>query len=88
MKRIDDVAEALKIDIEFSSPSLLNQQNLNIIIFITFFEKIHLVKTIITNFANYFFEYIITRNNPNLNYCKSESFTYITLKRYTVDKFC
>lgn len=86
-KSIDDTAEALMIDIRFSSFFLLNQDNVNTDTFITSFEIIYLIKTITTNLTYYFFEHAITRNNPNFNCHKSDFFTYITSKRYILDKF-
>lgn len=87
MESIEDVVKALIIDVRFLLPSPLNQENLNIDIFITSFETIYLTKIIITNFANHFFEYVIIGNNANLNRHKSNLFIYITLEKYTSDEF-
>lgn len=39
----------------------------------------------ITNLANYFFEYTMIENNPELKYYKLNHFTYIISERYTLD---
>lgn len=87
MESIDDVAEALIIDVRFSSLFLLNQENLNIDTFITSFKTIHLAKIIITDLANCFFEHAISGNNSNLNCYKLDTFTYVTSERYISDEF-
>lgn len=75
------------IDIGFSSSSPLDQENVNTDTFITFFGIIYSAKTIITNLANHSFEHAITKSNPDLNYHKSNLFTYITSKRYISDEY-
>lgn len=40
----------------------------------------------ITDLANYFFEYTMIENNPELKYYKWNLFTYIISERYTLDK--
>ena len=81
MESIDDIIEALIIDIGFSSPSLLNQDNLNTKTFITSFGIIHSAKIITTDLANCSFKHAITGNSPNLNRHKSDPFIYIISKR-------
>lgn len=76
------------IDIRFSSLFPLNKKNLNTNTFINFFGTIHSAQTIIINLVNCFFEHAITRNNSNLNCYKYNPFTYITLEKYTSNKFC
>lgn len=78
MKIIDDVAEALMIDGGFSLLSLLDQDNVNMDIFITFFGTIHSIITITTDLANRSFEHVIIGNNLNINSHKSDPFIYIT----------
>lgn len=75
------------IEVEFSSLSHLDQENVNMDSFITWFGVIHLAKTITIDLANCSFENAIIGSNPNLNYLKSDPFTYITFKRYTLDEF-
>ena len=77
-KSIDDIAEALMIDMRFSSLSSLNQDNVNTDIFITSFGIIYSAKTITSDLVNHSFEYAIIGNNPNFNCHKSDPFTYIT----------
>lgn len=86
-ENIDDTAEALMIDIGFSSPSLLDQENVNTDTFITPFRIIHSAKTMTIDLANRFFDYPITGSNPNLKRYKSDPFTYITSEKYTSDIF-
>lgn len=86
-KSINDVADALMIDIEFLLSSPLDQDNVNMDIFITFFETIHSAKIIITDLGNCFFDHITTGNNLNLKRYESNFFTYITSERYTPDEY-
>ena len=84
---IDDAAEAFMIDFKFLSPSPLDKENSNTDTFITSFETIHSVKIITINFANCFFEHILTTSNQDSEYHKSDPFIYITSERYTSDEF-
>ena len=84
---IDDAAEALMIDIGSSSPSPLDQENLNTDIFITSFGTIHSAQTISTELANRSFDHAITGSNPGLQHHESDPFTYITSERYNSDEF-
>ena len=86
-KSIDNAVGALMIDVGFSSPFPLDQENVNTDTFITSFGIIHSAKTITTDLANRSFEHAITGSNPNSNRHESDPFTYITSARYTLDKF-
>ena len=83
---IDDAAEVLMIDVGFSSPSLLDQENVNTDTFITSFGTINSAKTVTTELANRSFEHAITGSNPDSKRHESDLFTYITSERYTSDK--
>ena len=84
---IIDAAEALMIDVGFSSPSSLDQDNVNTDTFITSFGTIHSAKIITTDLANRSFDHAITGSNPDLKRHESDPFTYITSERYTSDEF-
>lgn len=80
------------IDIRFSSPSPLDQNNISTDpfitdTFITSFGTIHSARIIKTDLANCFFEHSITGINPSLEYYKLDPFIYITLEKYTLDEF-
>lgn len=87
IKSMNKAAKALLINIGFSLSSILDQENINTDIFITFFEIIHLAMIIIMNLANHFFDYIITGSNLDLKYYESGLFIYINLERYTSAEF-
>lgn len=84
---MNNLAEALMIDSRSLSFSLLDQESLNIDIFIISFGPIFLAQTMSSNLVNYFFDYSITRSNLGLQYYKSNSSTYITSKKYILDEF-
>ncbi len=84
---INDATEALMIDVGFSSPSPLDQDNVNTDTFITSFGTIHSAKIITTDLANRSFDHAITGSNPDLKRYESDPFTYITSERYTSDEF-
>lgn len=75
------------INIGFLSSSIFDQKNINIDIFMTSFRIIYLAKIITIDLANCFFDYAITKGNPDLKSYKSNCFTHITSKRYTPDEF-
>lgn len=75
------------IDIGFSSPSPLDQENLNTDTFITSFGIIHSAQTMSTNLANRSFDHAITGSNSGLQHHESDPFTYITSERYNPDEF-
>ena len=75
------------IDVRFSSPSNLDQKNVNTNTFITSFGTIHQAKTITQYLANRSFDHVITGADPTLTPNESDPFKYITSERYTSDKF-
>lgn len=75
------------IYIKFLSLFMLDQENSNINIFTISFRTIHSAKIIIINLINYFSDYAMTKSNLDLKYYKSNPFTYITLEKYSLDKF-
>ena len=86
-KSINNAVEALMIHVRFSSSFSLDPNNINMKIFITSFAIIHSSKIMTTGLANCSFDYAITGNNLDLDWHKSDLFTYITLERYTSDEF-
>ena len=70
IKNINDTIEALMIDVRFSSPSLLDQNNVNTDIFITSFKIIHSDKIITTDLANHFFDHAIIGSYQDLKHHK------------------
>ena len=75
MESIDEAAEALMIDVGFSSPSHLDQVNVNTNTFITSFGTIHQAETMTAYLAKRFFDHAITGANPNLTGHDSDPFT-------------
>ncbi len=75
------------IDISFSSPSNLDQENVNTNTFITPFGTIHQAGAMSEYLANCSFDLAIITANPTLTLYESDPFTYIALERYTSDKF-
>ena len=75
------------IDVGFSSPSHLDQVNVNTNTFITSFGTIHQAETMTAYLANHSFDHAITGANPNLTGHESDPFTYITSERYTSNEF-
>ncbi len=84
---MDKEAEALMIDVEFSSPSNLDQENVNTNTFINSFGTIYQAKTMTLYLANCSFDHAITGADPTLTPHESDSFTYIISERHTSDKF-
>ncbi len=87
MEDIDEAAEALMIDVGFSSPSNLDQENINTNTFITSFGTIHQAETMTENFPNRPFDHAITGADPTLTPYESDTFIYITSEKYTSDEF-
>lgn len=86
IKSIDEALKALMIDIGCSSYFPLDQENINIDIFITLFGTIYWTKTVTTNLANFFFEHTIIKSNPDSKHYKLNHFTYIISKIHTLDE--
>ena len=72
---IDDVVEALMIEIRSSSHFSLDSKNLNIDTFFTSFGTIHLAQTMSTDLINHLFRHCITGSNLALQHHKSDPFT-------------
>ncbi len=75
---IDEAAEALMIDVGFSSPSILDQENVNINTFITSLRTIHQAETMTAYFGNRSFDHAIIGADPTLTPHESDPFTYIS----------
>ena len=84
---IDKAAEALMIDVGFSSPFNLDQENVNTNTLITSFGTIHQAKTMTEYLVNCSFDHTITGVDLTLTPHESDLFTYITSERYTSDEF-